>query len=196
MWRPCEREFNSRYFLGIYLILISFSCFFYRSCVSTSDPAPPPTRSKIVVPQLNQRLITLEGCNKNDLVFVVWNIRHGQFVVVQDSHTLYFVHADSLPGLNLTPPPPAPLLSEASNELALTSNQIPVPYYGIGRVIDKEYCQARKVSQSDISKLDCTSTSFLSFAGREPLSRRQGLQVLPHQIGSDTITHFCASRTH
>lgn len=199
MWRPCEREFNWRYFLGIYLILISFSCFFYRSCVSTSDPAPPPTRSKIQVAvplQLNQRLITLEGCNKNDLVFVVWNIRHGQFVVVQDSHTLYFVHADSLPGLNLTPPPPAPLLSEASNELALTSNQIPVPYYGIGRVIDKEYCQARKVSQSDISKLDCISTSLLSFAGREPLSRRQGLQVLPHQIGSDTITHFCASRTH
>lgn len=153
MWRPCEREFNWRYFLGIYLILISFSCFFYRSCVSTSDPAPPPTRSKIQVAvplQLNQRLITLEGCNKNDLVFVVWNIRHGQFVVVQDSHTLYFVHADSLPGLNLTPPPPAPLLSEASNELALTSNQIPVPYYGIGRVIDKEYCQARKVSHKVI----------------------------------------------
>lgn len=119
------------------------------------------TQGKVVLPPLNHRLITLEGCNKNDLVFVVWNIRHGQFVVVQDSHTLYFVHADSLAGLNLTAPPP----SEASNEAAPLPNQIPVPYYGIGRVVDKEYCQARKVSQNEISKFDCIPINVLSFLG-------------------------------
>lgn len=130
----------------IYPILISIS-----SCYSSTSDTGTLTRSKPTFPQLNQRLLTLEGCNKHDLVFVVWNIRHGQFVVVQDSNTLYFVHADSLAGLNLTAPPSAaPLLSEASNEPAPLPNQIPVPYYGIGRVIDKEYCQARKVSQNDI----------------------------------------------
>ncbi|XP_034484729.1 RB1-inducible coiled-coil protein 1 isoform X2 [Drosophila innubila] len=98
----------------------------------------------------NHRFITLENCAKGDLVFVVWSMRHGQFMVVQDSLTLYFVHADSLAALQLTAPPPAPPPSApplAANEAPLAVielNQIPLPYYAIGRVIDKEYCQARK----------------------------------------------------
>ncbi|XP_030375795.1 RB1-inducible coiled-coil protein 1 [Scaptodrosophila lebanonensis] len=90
----------------------------------------------------SQRYITLEGCAKGDLVFVVWSMRHGQFMVVQDSNTLYFVHGDSLTALQLSTPP-APV--EGVNAGAITEvNQIPIPYYAIGRVIDKEYCQARK----------------------------------------------------
>ncbi|XP_032593689.1 RB1-inducible coiled-coil protein 1 isoform X2 [Drosophila grimshawi] len=88
----------------------------------------------------NHRFITLEGCGKGDLVFVVWSMRHGQYMVVQDSVTKYFVHADSLAALQLTPPPPPQLPAAGVLEL----NQIPLPYYAIGRVIDKEYCQARK----------------------------------------------------
>ncbi|KAH8382013.1 hypothetical protein KR009_001353 [Drosophila setifemur] len=103
----------------------------------------------------NHRVIALEGCARGDLVFVVWSMRHGQFMVVQDSLTLYFVHADSLAGLQLAAPAsasalPLPAVTGAAagagdSLLALAEiNQIPLPYYAIGRVIDKEYCQARK----------------------------------------------------
>ncbi|XP_013106284.2 RB1-inducible coiled-coil protein 1 [Stomoxys calcitrans] len=80
----------------------------------------------------SHKFIVLEGCTKGDLVFVVWSLRHGQFMVVQDSPSLYFVHGDSLAALNLG-------LPDNSDEPT-----IPLPYYAIGRVIDKQYCQARK----------------------------------------------------
>lgn len=99
----------------------------------------------------SHRHITLEGCSKGDLVFVIWSMRHGQFMVVQDSLTLYFVHADSLPALQLTAPTTTASSSSlppgAEGPLAVAElNHIPLPYYAIGRIIDKEYCQARKVS--------------------------------------------------
>ncbi|KAL7729564.1 hypothetical protein ACLKA6_007851 [Drosophila palustris] len=103
------------------------------------------TRSRSSGSSSNHRFITLENCAKGDLVFVVWSMRHGQFMVVQDSLTLYFVHADSLAALQLTAPPPPPLPAANEAPLAVVElNQIPLPYYAIGRVIDKEYCQARK----------------------------------------------------
>ncbi|EDW67071.2 early endosome antigen 1 isoform X1 [Drosophila virilis] len=96
----------------------------------------------------SHRHITLEGCSKGDLVFVIWSMRHGQFMVVQDSLTLYFVHADSLPALQLTAPTTtasSSLPPGAEGPLAVAElNHIPLPYYAIGRIIDKEYCQARK----------------------------------------------------
>ncbi|XP_030245669.1 RB1-inducible coiled-coil protein 1 isoform X2 [Drosophila navojoa] len=109
------------------------------------------TRSKSSVPSSSShRYITLEGCAKGDLVFVIWSIRHAQFMVVQDSQTLYFVHAGSLPALQLTAPTTQvaqPLSSGAAAGVPSTQeepNHIPLPYYAIGRVVDKEYCQARK----------------------------------------------------
>uniref|UniRef100_A0A6P4FGN4 RB1-inducible coiled-coil protein 1 n=1 Tax=Drosophila rhopaloa TaxID=1041015 RepID=A0A6P4FGN4_DRORH len=100
------------------------------------------TRSKSSA-STSHRSIALEGCARGDLVFVVWSMRHAQFMVVQDSLTLYFVHADSLAGLQLTAPvTPTPTLESSLAVVEL--NQIPLPYYAIGRVIDKEYCQARK----------------------------------------------------
>ncbi|EDV43789.1 uncharacterized protein Dana_GF16341, isoform B [Drosophila ananassae] len=95
----------------------------------------------------NHRVIALEGCARGDLVFVVWSMRHGQFMVVQDSLTLYFVHAESLAALQLTPPLTSlPAIAGAGDSSLPVAeiNQIPLPYYAIGRVIDKEYCQARK----------------------------------------------------
>ncbi|SPP83137.1 RB1-inducible coiled-coil protein 1 [Drosophila guanche] len=100
----------------------------------------------------SQRSIALEGCSRGDLVFVVWSMRHAQFMVVQDSLTLYFVHGDSLAGLQLAPPnalAPSSGTADASvavpvHMAAADLNQIPLPYYAIGRVVDKEYCQARK----------------------------------------------------
>uniref|UniRef100_B3P2I4 RB1-inducible coiled-coil protein 1 n=1 Tax=Drosophila erecta TaxID=7220 RepID=B3P2I4_DROER len=102
----------------------------------------PLTRSKSGVTS-SHRSIALEGCARGDLVFVVWSMRHAQFMVVQDSLTLYFVHADSLATLQLTAPTsPTPALDPS--QAVVDFNQIPLPYYAIGRVIDKEYCQARK----------------------------------------------------
>ncbi|XP_017037471.1 RB1-inducible coiled-coil protein 1 [Drosophila kikkawai] len=92
----------------------------------------------------SHRAIALEGCARGDLVFVVWSMRHAQFMVVQDSLTLYFVHADSLAGLQLTAPAAGPTPAGESSMAVAELNQIPLPYYAIGRVIDKEYCQARK----------------------------------------------------
>ncbi|KAH8343875.1 hypothetical protein KR084_000954 [Drosophila pseudotakahashii] len=113
-----------------------------RSSAYDLNVGGPLTRSKSGVSS-GHRSIALEGCARGDLVFVVWSMRHAQFMVVQDSLTLYFVHADSLAGLQLTAPAaPTPALEPSLAVVEL--NQIPLPYYAIGRVIDKEYCQARK----------------------------------------------------
>ncbi|XP_036675006.3 RB1-inducible coiled-coil protein 1 isoform X2 [Drosophila suzukii] len=113
-----------------------------RSSAYDLNVGGPLTRSKSGVSS-GHRAIALEGCARGDLVFVVWSMRHAQFMVVQDSLTLYFVHADSLAGLQLTAPAaPTPALDPSLAVVDL--NQIPLPYYAIGRVIDKEYCQARK----------------------------------------------------
>ncbi|XP_017008274.2 RB1-inducible coiled-coil protein 1 isoform X1 [Drosophila takahashii] len=116
--------------------------FSVHSSVYDLNVGGPITRSKSGVSS-GHRSIALEGCSRGDLVFVVWSMRHAQFMVVQDSLTLYFVHADSLAGLQLTAPAaPTPALEPSLAVAEL--NQIPLPYYAIGRVIDKEYCQARK----------------------------------------------------
>lgn len=90
----------------------------------------------------SHKYLLLDSCNKGDVVFVVWSMRHSQYMVVQDSPILYFVHGDCLSAMNLRmPATPSP------SENAIVENTLlPVPYYAIGRVIDREYCQARKVS--------------------------------------------------
>ncbi|XP_055381937.1 RB1-inducible coiled-coil protein 1 [Condylostylus longicornis] len=75
--------------------------------------------------------VSTDSCSAGDLVFVVWNIRHGQYIIVQESPNLFFVHADSLSSLNLKLPIPADI-------------EIPVPFFTIAKVINKEFCQARK----------------------------------------------------
>lgn len=77
--------------------------------------------------------ITTESCSKGDQVFVVWNEKHWQYLVVQDSSTHYFLHGESYSGLNLKIP--------NSTE----SEKLPHPLFVIGRVLEKEYCHARKV---------------------------------------------------
>ncbi|KAI9579740.1 hypothetical protein GQX74_000528 [Glossina fuscipes] len=101
------------------------------------------SRSKSSTATTSQKFIVLKSCSKGDLVFVVWSVRHGQFIVVQDSPSLYFVHGDSLAGLNLRLPQP--------NE---ATPSIPMPYYAVGRVIEKECCQARKVTSSTFMQAD------------------------------------------
>ncbi|XP_037913540.1 RB1-inducible coiled-coil protein 1 isoform X2 [Hermetia illucens] len=75
--------------------------------------------------------VQIDSCNRGDTIFVVWNNRHGQYIIVQDSATLYFLHSDSHSALNLKAP-------------SCTISDFPEPYYCVGRVVDKEYCHARK----------------------------------------------------
>ncbi|XP_075145909.1 autophagy-related 17 [Haematobia irritans] len=108
----------------------------------------------------SHKFIVLESCAKGDLVFVVWSMRHCQFMVVQDSPSLYFVHGDSLEALNLR-------LPHNSEEPT-----IPMPYYAIGRVVDKEYCQARK----DENRYRVSKGSKFYRIKLAPLQTRQSLK--------------------
>lgn len=113
--------------------------FFYYSSAYEACPLPRTKSSSNSGSGSSHKLIVFESCAKGDMVFVVWSMRHQQFMVVQDSASLYFVHADSLPALNLRLPP-----------ASADEHQIPMPYYAIGKVIEKEYCQARKVIKNAV----------------------------------------------
>ncbi|XP_011196973.2 RB1-inducible coiled-coil protein 1 [Zeugodacus cucurbitae] len=88
----------------------------------------------------SHKYLLLDSCNKGDVVFVVWSMRHNQYMVVQDSPILYFVHGDCLSAMNLR----MPVTPSPSESTILENMLLPVPYYAIGRVIDREFCQAKK----------------------------------------------------
>jgi RB1-inducible coiled-coil protein 1 len=73
--------------------------------------------------------VTINSCSKDDIVLVVWNTVHEQYTIVQDSSILYFLHAESYNDLQLS---------------TVASNTCPRVCYCIGRVMDKEYCHAKK----------------------------------------------------
>lgn len=70
----------------------------------------------------------LKNCRKGDLVIFYWSDEHQQYKILQNSPTLYFVHGESLNGLNLKIPP-----KEKSLEF----------FFGV--VTHKETCLAKKV---------------------------------------------------
>ncbi|XP_053960571.1 RB1-inducible coiled-coil protein 1 [Anastrepha ludens] len=128
----------------------------------------------------SHKYMLLDSCNKGDIVFVVWSVRHNQYMVVQDSPVLYFVHGDSLSAMNLRMPLPAP-----SESTTLENMLLPVPYYAIGRVVDREYCQAKKdENRYRVSK----GTRFYRIK-LAPLSSMQHLMPRREKIESS----FCAS---
>lgn len=73
--------------------------------------------------------LTINSCSKDDIVLIVWNSVHEQYTIVQESSILYFLHAESYNDLRLSSVPP---------------NTCPKVCYCIGRVMDKEYCHAKK----------------------------------------------------
>ncbi|XP_063699943.1 RB1-inducible coiled-coil protein 1 isoform X2 [Culicoides brevitarsis] len=78
----------------------------------------------------SKRTATIESCGVGDLVTIVWNPTHEQFTIVQDSQTLYFLHAESYADLGLAVPvPPATM---------------PAVLHTFGIVTKKDYCRARK----------------------------------------------------
>lgn len=73
--------------------------------------------------------VTINSCSKDDIVLVVWNTVHEQYIIVQDSSILYFLHAESYIDLKLTAAP---------------TSSGPRVCFRIGKVTDKEYCHAKK----------------------------------------------------
>ena len=95
--------------------------------------------------QLNQRLmsqsmssvssrhsekIAIRDFQVGDLVLIILDEQHDNYVLFTVSPTLYFLHAESLPALDLRP-----------GEGASGASRRP---WVLGKVMEKEYCQAKK----------------------------------------------------
>ncbi|KAJ1525712.1 hypothetical protein ONE63_008923 [Megalurothrips usitatus] len=77
---------------------------------------------------LQQGKISILSCIPGDAILVVWDDTHQNYVVLQESSTLFFVHSDSLESLGLA------LEAEGSKR----------KIYSTAEVVEKEYCHARK----------------------------------------------------
>uniref|UniRef100_A0A1L8DIA6 RB1-inducible coiled-coil protein 1 n=1 Tax=Nyssomyia neivai TaxID=330878 RepID=A0A1L8DIA6_9DIPT len=86
-------------------------------------------RSKMASSMLGKGLISIATCSKGDLVLVVWNSAHDQYVIVQDTSILYFLHGESYNTLKLP---------------RIPSSETPNVTHLIAKVIEKEFCVARK----------------------------------------------------
>nr|QSV39522.1 autophagy associated protein [Locusta migratoria] len=80
---------------------------------------------------IQQGKISIVSCNVGDAVLVVWNEVHRNYLILQETSTLYFLHQDCLDVLGLRP-------SSDGSQRRL---------YCTGEVTDKEYCHALKMKQ-------------------------------------------------
>ncbi|XP_006901672.1 PREDICTED: RB1-inducible coiled-coil protein 1-like [Elephantulus edwardii] len=74
--------------------------------------------------------IAIRDFQVGDLVLIILDERHDNYVLFTVSPTLYFLHSESLPGLDLKP-----------GEGASGASRRP---WVLGKVMEKEYCQAKK----------------------------------------------------
>lgn len=116
-----------------------------------------------------KRSATIESCSVGDLVTIVWNPTHEQYTLVQDSQTLYFLHAECYPELGLTPPSVPGIL--------------PATLHTFGIVTKKDYCRARK--DENRYKVSKGSQFYVIKAkSRVPLNRRDS-----NTTSASTTTH-------
>lgn len=97
------------------------------------DAATSPIRNKEKLTKSQTTLIksghlSIETCRVGDSVLVIWNPTYENYTILQQSSSLYFLHADCLEPLGL---------KRVNNEER--------KMYCTGEVYDKEYCHARKV---------------------------------------------------
>lgn len=71
--------------------------------------------------------LAIKDFQVGDLVLIILDERHDNYVVFTVGPTLYFLHAESLPPLELRPVP-----------------GVPRKPWVLGRITEKEYCQAKK----------------------------------------------------
>jgi RB1-inducible coiled-coil protein 1 len=73
------------------------------------------------------------SCNTGDIVLVLWDEEMNNYVILQDSSTLYFLHSDCVEALGLS--------------TSASTDEVPRKMYCLAQVVKKEYCFARKVRQ-------------------------------------------------
>jgi hypothetical protein len=76
-------------------------------------------------------LVTFTTCNDNDVVLIIWDQAHRNYIVLQNCATLYFLNPDCINDL----------------DLKLGADGLPTKIVTFAKVIDKEYCSARKVNK-------------------------------------------------
>ncbi|XP_043470313.1 RB1-inducible coiled-coil protein 1 isoform X1 [Leptopilina heterotoma] len=104
-----------------------------RDAMSASTSTPTSTKireklSKSTVGLVQQGLINISSCNPGDLVLVLWDSQHRNYIIFQESRTMYFLNSDCINVLDLKGGPDG------------TPNRLHV----VAEVIDKEYCHAKK----------------------------------------------------
>ncbi|XP_043264835.1 RB1-inducible coiled-coil protein 1 isoform X1 [Colletes gigas] len=72
--------------------------------------------------------ITAVSCNPGDIVFVFWDPIHGNYTLYQESSTFYFLTSDCF----------------AELDLGLNPDGTPKSIQTIAKVVDKEFCHARR----------------------------------------------------
>lgn len=78
---------------------------------------------------IQQARISISSCNPGDVILVLWDPHHRNYILLQESSTLYFLHSDCVDTL----------------DLGVNSDGTPKRMYAVAEVIDKEYCHAKKV---------------------------------------------------
>lgn len=77
---------------------------------------------------MQQSKITFMTCNPGDIVLILWDQAHRNYIVLQDSTTFYFLNSDCITDL----------------DLKLSSDGLPTKLHTVAEVVEKEYCSARK----------------------------------------------------
>lgn len=73
--------------------------------------------------------ITVTRCSAGDNVLMFWDLRHGAYMLYQESTTMYFRSSDCV---------------ASGIDVSMTSDGTPKITYSIVQVINKQYCHARK----------------------------------------------------
>ncbi|XP_015607626.1 RB1-inducible coiled-coil protein 1 isoform X4 [Cephus cinctus] len=84
--------------------------------------------TKSTLSSIQQNPITFTSCNPGDVVLVAWDPPHKNYMLVQDSNTLFFLNSDCNDAL----------------DLRINPDGNPERSYAIAKVVDKEYCHAKK----------------------------------------------------
>ena len=115
------------------------------STMGTSVMAVPQdsnTNMTKSVNKLKSGKISVTSVDKGDIVMVVWNEEHNNYVIFTEPNAgllMHFIHSDSLSSLGLTP-----AHSVSTSNGSSTCQNSSRKLFSTGEVIDKEYCQAKK----------------------------------------------------
>lgn len=101
-----------------------------RREISASSHAIREKLTKSTTNLVQQGKININSCNPGDVVVVIWDSAHRNYILLQDSQTFYFLNSDCIGDLDLKSP---------------GTDGMPTKMYAIAEVVEKEYCSARKV---------------------------------------------------